>query len=141
MRLFSKILAGSAAATAAVALTAAPALADPPAKTVPAATSIVGVGSNTTQYVLDQLAANYDKTSATRKLYSWDATNPTTGAIGDNIVTKKGCTAIPRPDGSSAGIAALDANTALGSNFCIDYARSSRARTATDPGYTAGGIH
>ena len=107
---------------------------------MPAATSIVGVGSNTTQYVLDQLAANYDKTSATRKLYSWDATNPTTGAIGDNIVTKKGCTAIPRPDGSSAGITALDANTADGSNFCIDYARSSRARTATDPGYTAGGI-
>ena len=61
------------------------------------------------------------------KLYSWDATNPSTGAVGDPVVTKSGCASIPRPDGSSA-ITALEANTADGSGFCIDFARSSGPR-------------
>jgi len=75
-------------------------------------------------------------------LYSWDAVNPTTGAIGDPIVTKSGCSSTPRPNGSSAGITALEANTQTGDgkHFCIDYARSSRPRASTDPALGPGGI-
>ena len=135
----SRLLAGSAATAALIMLAAGPALADPPAKTVPEATDIVGVGSDTTQYLLDQLSADYDQAAPASKLYSWDAVNPVTGAAGDNIVTKKGCAAIPRPDGSNQGIVALNANTPDGSEYCLDYARSARGRTNADPGYVPGG--
>jgi ABC-type phosphate transport system substrate-binding protein len=145
MRMISKVLAGTATAAVMVALTAGPALADPPSGVTPRATDAVSTGSDTTQYLLDQLAANFDKAnkSATTKLYSWDAVNPDTLVIGDNIVTKKGCTAIARPDGSSAGIAALEANarpSGNSTNYCLDYARSSRARESTDPACASGGI-
>jgi len=145
MRMLSKVLAGTAAAAAAVALTAGPALADPPNGVTPRVTDAVGTGSNTTQYVLDQLSQDYNNAnkSATTKLYSWDAVNPDSLAIGDNIVTKKGCATLARPDGSSAGITALDENVTDPSNkkyYCIDYARSSRARESTDPPFAAGGV-
>src|SRR5487761_298472 len=140
MRMLSKLLAGSAAAATLVALAAGPALADPPTGVTPKATDVVGVGSDTTEYIIDQLSHDYNGSHSGTKLYSWDATNPTTGAVGDPIVTKAGCASIPRPDGSSAGITALEANTADGSGFCIDYARSSRARASTDPPYATGGI-
>src|SRR5215469_17444250 len=87
------------------------ALADPPRGVTPKETDVVGVGSDTTEFLGDQLAFDYNKSHTTGPhLYSWDATNPTTGAIGDNITTKSGCSAIPRPDGASAGITALIAN-------------------------------
>jgi ABC-type phosphate transport system substrate-binding protein len=143
MRLFSKLLAGTATAAALVAFAAGPAFADPPSGTTPRAADAVGVGSDTTQYVLDQIGLDFDTAHphAASKLYSWDAVNPDTLAIGDNIVTKKGCTAIARPDGSSAGITALAANTKDGtSHYCIDFARSSRARKASDPPYAPGGV-
>jgi ABC-type phosphate transport system substrate-binding protein len=140
MRLFTKLLAGSAAAATMVALAAGPALADPPTGVTPKATDIVGVGSDTSEFLFDQFAHDYDNTQSGAKLYSWDATNPSTGAAGDPIVTKSGCASIARPDGGNAGITALEANTADGSNFCIDYARSARGRAATDPPYAAGGI-
>jgi ABC-type phosphate transport system substrate-binding protein len=144
MRLSSKLLAGAASAAAMVALVAAPALADPPSGMTPRATDAVGVGSDTTQYLLDQLALNFDAThtSAKTKLYSWDAVNPDTLAIGGGIVTKSGCAAISRPDGSSAGIAALEASTMDGTtdHYCIDFARSSRGRDSSDPPCATGGI-
>ena len=140
MRMLSKLLAGSAAAATLVALAAGPALADPPTGVTPKATDVVGVGSDTTEFVVNQLSHDYNATHAAPKLYSWDATNPSTGAVGDPVVTKSGCVSISRPDGSSAGITALEANTADGSGFCIDYARSSRGRASTDPPYAAGGI-
>jgi len=93
--------------------------------------------------VLDQLSFDYNKSHSTgAKLYSWDAVNPTSGAVGDPIVTKSGCTSVPRPNGSSAGILALIANakTSDGKHFCIDFARSSRPRNSTDPAKGAGGI-
>src|ERR1700726_546834 len=75
----------------------------------PAENDAVGVGSDTIQNVLDQFASDYNPTvSATAThLYSWDATNPLTGAIGDSIPEKTDCPSIPRPDGSSAGITQL----------------------------------
>jgi ABC-type phosphate transport system substrate-binding protein len=145
MRLLSKILAGAAGAATVVALTGAPAFADPPLGTTPPVTAAVSTGSNTTQNLLDQIGFNWDKTSQGKKapLYSWDAVNPYTLAIGDNIVTKKGCTAIARPDGSGAGKTALEANTTVPGNskyYCQDYARSSSARGSSDPACASGGI-
>jgi ABC-type phosphate transport system substrate-binding protein len=142
MRMLSKLLAGSAAAAAAVALMAGPALADPPSGVTPKAGDVVGVGSDTSQFLLDQMSLSYNG-SHTPKLYSWDAVPQ-----GQTITTKAGATATQcqtiRPTGSSAGIAELQKNTldtASGSTgFCVDYARSSRARGSTDPACATGGI-
>ncbi|MGH3155666.1 MAG: PstS family phosphate ABC transporter substrate-binding protein [Streptosporangiaceae bacterium] len=153
MRLNSKLLASATAlATAvvvtvgsAVAVPAGPALADPPAAVTPRPGDVVGVGADTLQYLLDQLAHDYDKNhpKASSLLYSWDETNPGNGHTGDPIVTKAGCAAIARPDGSSAGITALEASTTDPSDpgdYCIDYAGSSRAPAATDPACGPGGV-
>jgi hypothetical protein len=97
----------------------------------------VGVGSDTIQNVMDQLSVNYNVTHATGKLYSWDATNPVTGAMGDTIQLKSGSStcSIKRPDGSSAGILQLTTGngTTTGGQPCINFARSSRARASGDP--------
>ena len=144
MRLTSKLIA--ACSTLALAtVCAGPALADPPAGVIPRASDVVGVGSDTIQYLLDQLSHDYNKahSKAATLLYSWDATDPVTGEIGGPVETKTGCNSILRPDGSSAGITALEANTVDQSNpndFCIDYAGSSRGPAAGDPGCTSGGI-
>jgi ABC-type phosphate transport system substrate-binding protein len=145
MRMLSKLLAGTAVVATTVALTAGPALADPPSGTTPRATDIVGVGADTTQYLLDQVANTYDAGHATskEKLYSWDATNPSTGAIGDNIETKATCADISRPNGTGAGVTALDQNVtdpSLSSHYCIDFARAASPRTSSEPPYAPGGI-
>jgi ABC-type phosphate transport system substrate-binding protein len=130
-----KVTAGGSSATKAVKVTAA---------NSPAESDAVGVGSDTIQNVLDQFAADYNPTvSATAThLYSWDATNPLTGAIGDSIAEKAGCSSIPRPDGSSAGITQLATfqKTHDGKFFCTSFARSSRARASTDPAFAPGGV-
>ena len=152
MRKLTKLLTGTAAAAisltfAVSGMASASSIAvakpsDPPKGVTPKATDVVGVGSDTIEFLLDQLSADYNKSHASPHLYSWDATNPTTGAVGDKITTKAGCAKIARPDGSSAGISALDNNTLDGKtgHFCIDFARSSRARASTDPKFGAGGI-
>jgi ABC-type phosphate transport system substrate-binding protein len=111
MRMLSKLLAGTAGALAVTALVAGPAMADPPSGVTPRASDVVGVGSDTTQFVLDQLSHDYNSThsTATTKLYSWDAVPQ-----GQTITTKKGgvngdCTMV-RPTGSGAGITALEQN-------------------------------
>jgi ABC-type phosphate transport system substrate-binding protein len=109
-------------------------------------TDAVGVGSDTTAYLFDQLSADYNSklsSPSDTALYSFDATNPQTAAIGDNILTKNNCALIARPDGSSAGIEAMDGNaqpSGDSTNYCIDFARSSRARESTDPPFAPGGI-
>jgi ABC-type phosphate transport system substrate-binding protein len=153
VRILKCLVAVSAAAAAATALAAAPALAEPinnHGKLVePAAYDVVGVGSDTTQYVVDQLSLNYNATvkkhSPTNPyIYGWDAVPPshpldTTQAIK----TKAGCKTEPRPDGSSAGIAALTSYGNVkykGKTYpCIDFARSSRPRKSTD-GTGPGGV-
>jgi ABC-type phosphate transport system substrate-binding protein len=147
MRTLNKLAAAAIVTMTATALAMGPALADPINNTghavVPKATDVVGVGSDTTQFMLDQLSFDYNKAHTIgRHLYSWDALNPSTGVAGDPIGTKKGCTTttIPRPNGSSAGILTLDANTADGKGFCVDFARSSRGRGASDPAKGPGGI-
>jgi ABC-type phosphate transport system substrate-binding protein len=143
MRMLSKLLAGTAGALALTALVAGPAMADPPSGTTPRASDVVGVGSDTTQFLVDQLSHDFNAQHATAstKLYSWDAVPQ-----GQTITTKAGgvsndCTMV-RPTGSSAGIAALEANatTNSGTGFCADFARSSRGRASTDPACASGGI-
>jgi ABC-type phosphate transport system substrate-binding protein len=148
MRMLSKLLAASASALALTALVAGPAMADPPS--TPRVQDIVGVGSDTTQFVLDQLSHNFNKgkTGATAKLYSWDAVPQ-----GQTITGKAGgvggdCTGV-RPTGSSQGIGSssptplsLESNSTVtgGTGFCTDFARSSRARASGDPACAANGI-
>ncbi len=103
--------------------TISPALADPPTGTSPAVTDIVGVGSDTTQDVVNALSVAYNAQAlaGAPKVYSWDAFG--TG-LATSITTKTGCTTMPRPNGSGAGISALKNDT----TGCIDFARSSRAK-------------
>jgi ABC-type phosphate transport system substrate-binding protein len=145
MRLSARFLASVTAAATMIALTTGPAFADPPSGVTPRPTDAVSSGSDSTQYLLDQLSYDFDHANpkAATKLYSWDAVNPDTLVTGDTITTKAGCAAIARPDGSGAGVAALEANarpSGNSTNYCLDYARSSRARESTDPSCATNGI-
>jgi len=139
------MLAAGCAVTALLAVTGGgTALADPPPGVAPRVTDLVGAGAGPTSSLYDQLASDYDAQAAGRpRLYSWDAVNPATGEAGDRIVTKAGCPALPRPDGTAAGIAALTRNEpdpAAAGAYCLDYARSYRARDASDPPLAPGGV-
>jgi ABC-type phosphate transport system substrate-binding protein len=123
--------------------TALPALADPPGGVAPGATTIVGVGSNTDEDLFDQFARDYDGSHrGAAQLYSWDAENPSTGALNGLISFKKGCVAEPRPNGSGAGVTALTTNQggSVSGHPCVDFARSSSGRSATVPPYAPGGV-
>lgn len=137
----------------------------------PRVTDIVGVGSDTVQYVATFLAdgdnagsPGYNTTNFARRVISFDATadaagravygkNNATGAAialgtGPQIVLRAGLSPVARPNGSGAGIAALNNDAA----HAIDFVRSSRLpkaaeqgiavatpATATSPGNAAGG--
>ncbi|MFJ8431701.1 substrate-binding domain-containing protein [Kitasatospora sp. NPDC094019] len=126
----AKLLAIAAIATSVATVASGTAVADP--STLPLAQDIVGVGSDTTQAVLNQFSTDYNAflgaSSTLPRLYSWDATGTSP------IVTKTGATTpFNRPNGSSAGISALDAT----SKTTVDFARSSRGpknSTPTVPG-------
>lgn len=125
----TKVTVAGVAGVAIAATLTGPALADPPTGVVPKANSAVGVGSDTTQNVLNQLAKDYDSKSPGTPLYSFDATGSAT------VVTKANCAAITRPNGSGAGITALKGNArpkGSTTSYCIDFARSSRAPQAGD---------
>jgi ABC-type phosphate transport system substrate-binding protein len=87
----------------------------------PDANDVVGVGSDTTEFVMQSLAGafNTDSVGGTQRMASFNATGSAT------IVPRSGAAAITRPNGSSAGIAELLSNTA------ISFARSSRGPNAT----------
>jgi ABC-type phosphate transport system substrate-binding protein len=137
MRMLGKLITGAAVIATVATMTAGVALADPPSGTTPKAGDVVGVGSNTTESLLDQLTLNYDSAHKTgTHIYSWDALENAAATTAGNIATKAGCVAAPRPNGSSAGIAALAGNIKdpkSKSHFCLDFARSSRAEKSTDP--------
>ncbi|GJF31213.1 hypothetical protein KNE206_39130 [Kitasatospora sp. NE20-6] len=107
-------------------LAAVPALADP--ASTPAAGSIVGAGSDTTQAVFNQFSTDYNAfltaagNTTSPRLYSWDATGTSP------VTTKTGATSIARPNGSGAGISALNANTSA----TLDFARTSRGPQTGD---------
>ncbi|CAM4003437.1 substrate-binding domain-containing protein [Kibdelosporangium persicum] len=105
------------AAAAVLSLAAGNAVADP--GFTPLTGDIVGVGSDTSQDLLDGLASQYNSETARPGdwLASWRATGSAT------ITPKTGAAEITRPNGSSAGINALIAD---GDAHTIDFARSSR---------------
>jgi hypothetical protein len=162
MRVALKIAAVAGAAATALAVGLGPAaVADPVSSTAPSLTTLIGVGSDTITPLFDNgtgtkspackggakgsFVHDYDTSSPvpTYPIESWDAVNPCTGVADQTITTKaksKSDTScqLERPDGSSAGIAALnddqtDENKASGNQivYCIDYARSSRAPNTT----------
>ena len=119
----------------------------------PCENDAVGVGSDTLTPLTDQLASDYNLNNGgvpaacsshkTSKPFeeSWDAVNPVTGQIGDSIPIKADCSPIPRPNGSSAGIAQLATFTKSSSGpLCTNFARSSRPRGTSDPPFAAGGV-
>jgi ABC-type phosphate transport system substrate-binding protein len=143
MRTLNKLIAIAVVMASATALGVGPALADPPKGVTPREADVVGTGSDTIEFLLDQFSFNYNKQHSTGPhLYSWDALNPKTGAMGDLIKEKSGCATTPRPDGSSAGIVSLTTSpkTSDKKHFCVDFARSSRGRASGDPGKQPGGI-
>ena len=142
MRILTRLAVCASVAVTALALTAVPGVADPPGGVVPRSTDIVGVGSDTIANVLDQFSHDYNATHGGAKLYSYDATNPNTGAIHDLITPKAGCIPQARPNGSGEGINAVSGNTdgfTKGSP-CEDFARSSSDRKSSQAPYAAGGI-
>jgi ABC-type phosphate transport system substrate-binding protein len=156
MRKLTRVMAGFASVAAAAALMAGSvtaASADPIASNgkavAPAYYDIVGVGSNTTEYVMDQFSVNYNKTvkvhnAAHPFFYSWDALPKGANAASTayKITPKAGCTVIGRPDGSTAGLKALDANQKDRStgHYCVDYGRSSGGRSTSAPKAGPGGV-
>jgi ABC-type phosphate transport system substrate-binding protein len=148
MRVIRKVAVVGAAVVALAGIGVGSAFADPYA--TPKATDIVGVGSDTVTPLYDggvkvkdpgTFVTDYNTQSPVPSslLWSWDAVPPA-GVTSPTIVTKPGCVAITRPDGSSAGITALNANTKIASgtgkgvDYCIDFARSSRAPEAVVSG-------
>ncbi|MGW6915488.1 PstS family phosphate ABC transporter substrate-binding protein [Kitasatospora sp. NPDC054939] len=123
----AKLLAVAAIATSVATIASGTALADP--TVTPAAQDIVGTGSDTTQTVLNDLSSGYNAyltgigNTTSPRLYSWDSTGTSP------ITPKTGAATITRPNGSGAGITALNANT----NATVDFARSSRGPQTGDP--------
>jgi ABC-type phosphate transport system substrate-binding protein len=118
-----KSVAGGCALAAAALVTsmfaAAPAQADP--SFTPDANDMVGVGSDTTEFVMNRLAVAFNQAGVggTVRMASWDATGTA------NITPRRNAASIPRPNGSSAGIDALQ------STASISFARSSRGPNPT----------
>jgi len=156
MRKFTKLFAGATTMVAAAALvagTVTTASADP-LKTPPL-TTLAGVGSDTVTPLFDNgtksqplgnapgtFVHDYNATKPGFPVASWDAVNPKTGAADQTITTKAANSKdtscqLTRPDGSSAGIKALnadqtDTNKVSGQTiYCLDYARSSRPPNTT----------
>ena len=156
MRKLSRMMSGIAALAAAATLvagavtTASAATNDPPKAVTPAAYDIVGVGSNTTEYVMDQFSVDYNAKVKTNTVghpyfYSYDALPEGVNVAGNyKIKPKAGCATILRPDGSGAGVTALGDSQAIkykgGSYECIDFARSSGGRKPPYPADKPGGI-
>jgi ABC-type phosphate transport system substrate-binding protein len=154
VRIIRSLVAVGAVAATATALSMAPAMADPVNKDFkqvePAPYDIVGVGSESIAFVMDQLTYNYNLTvktpsPSTPDIYSWDATPPNNPLDESQLIaTKTGCKKQTRPDGSSAGIEALGTEGTVvykGKTYqCADFARSSRPRSTTDPVLGPGGV-
>jgi ABC-type phosphate transport system substrate-binding protein len=156
LRILKSLVAVSAAAAAATTLAMAPALADPINShgkgVTPAPYDIVGVGSESISYIVDQLTYNYNLTVKHHSptdpyIYSWDAVpqfnlNDTT----QQIFLKSGCKKGLRPDGSSAGITALSTGSYGTTSYkgktypCVNFARSSRPRKSTDAPCATSGV-
>jgi len=123
----------------AITVAVVPALADPPAGTTPRPQDIVGVGSETTQYVFNQFSRDYNAGLTSRsapRLVSWDATEPP--KIFKPVIVKRGCPPELRSRLLLDPFRLKDPKG--GTGFCIDYLWSSRGRAVGDPPPGPGGI-
>lgn len=121
----SRVRAGAVVGAVALALGAfaAPAaIADPPAAEY---RTLAGVGSDTTQDVVNALGNVVLDASGNKIIASYDATGSAT------IKTRPTGCVINRPNGSTAGITALAADVADPAVDCVDFARSSRGPKTT----------
>ncbi|MCL1869970.1 MAG: substrate-binding domain-containing protein [Promicromonosporaceae bacterium] len=134
-----KVAAAATAFLAGAALVASAATAS--ADVTPQANDIVGVGSDTIQIVMNDIAdgaknsagnllAGFNS-SASGRLISFDATNPGTGKVitGDQITLRPGSAPINRPNGSGAGKGLL---YGASNNPDISFARSSDSLSADE---------
>jgi ABC-type phosphate transport system substrate-binding protein len=124
VRTFGKAMGVSLTAVLAVAAMATPALADPTSTTDYRA--LAGVGSDTTQDVMNGLAEAITDADGNKILASWDARG------SDQIKTKATGCEFARPNGSTAGRTALKNAKTAGNAIvgCVDFARSSSSTTA-----------
>jgi ABC-type phosphate transport system substrate-binding protein len=148
MKTISKIGLGLAGALALVLTQVAPAHADVAAQ----ADDIVGVGSDTVQFGVTFLAdgdvngnTGFNNANLSRRIISFDSSGDANGGATTNATSVLRANTLPRtrPNGSGAGITAL--NTDTGSTEVINFVRSSRLptpaeqTTATNNGW--GGLH
>jgi ABC-type phosphate transport system substrate-binding protein len=148
MNTIQKVGLGAIAAVAVVFSSAIPAQAD----VAPQATDVVGVGSDTVQYGMDFLLdgdvnghTGFNNANPARRAFSFDATGDASGTAttGVTSVLRANTKPVTRPNGSGAGITALNADT--GTNEVINFVRSSRLpttaeqTTASNNGW--GGLH
>ena len=131
MPTLKKVLVAGGIAAATLGILAGQAIADPPSGKTVHHQDVVGSGSDTTQFAIDQISGDYNTANPTAKhWYSYDAVGSAT------IKEKTGCLTENRPVGSGAGITDLEANLRPSgdtADYCVDFARSSRARAITDP--------
>ncbi|HML49973.1 MAG TPA: Ig-like domain repeat protein [Propionicimonas sp.] len=134
-KLALSVLTGALACT--VAFGVAPAYADPSG--TPTYRPLVGVGSDTTQSVMNGMADAIKDGSGNKILGSYDAVNPTTGLPGDLIQTRADGLPFTRPNGSGSGQKALTSSikgltypAANGVDITgqLDYSRSSSGPSA-----------
>ena len=126
-RSFAKAVAISAASAVIITgLSAAPAMADPAATPPVTATTLAGFGSDTTQDVMNAIAAAVNaKTGRTTSAWmaSYDTFAPAVlapGSTATTVVAKPGGVAIPRANGSGEGFKLLQvAKGTLGSSAIL----------------------
>jgi len=135
MKTLSKAGIGAVGAIAIVLTQVSPAMAD----LAPQANDVVGVGSDTAQFGLEFLAdgdqngnVGYNGSNTSRRLISFDSTGDAsaTTTAGATILLRANSKPVTRPNGSGAGISALNADT--GSTETVNWVRSSRLPTAAE---------
>jgi ABC-type phosphate transport system substrate-binding protein len=135
MKNLSKVGLGGVAVIALVLGAVNPAHADP----APQANDIVGVGSDTVEFLQTFLAdgdvtgdTGFNNANPSRRVISFDATGDAfAGAtVNAGVVLRANTKPVVRPNGSGAGITALLTDT--GSTEVINYVRSSRLPTAAE---------
>ncbi|MEV7285202.1 hypothetical protein AB0O01_11675 [Streptomyces sp. NPDC093252] len=103
--------------------------------TTPPFRPLAGVGSDTTQYVVNGLGEVVVDASGNKLVGSWNATGSATITPKDPV-TAPHCANIPRPNGSSAGIDRLYSEYTNPASDCVDFARSSRGPATAGPELT-----